>query len=99
MNETTLTENKSIHNESQLSSSHQTHQHLKDSSTKPDSNSSESIEKILSSSIQRAKQKITMLEGRQKDEKGENKHERASSKDNANNAIASAMKTLQCRVH
>lgn len=66
---------------------------------KQDNNQAESIEKILSSSIQRAKQKITMLETRQKEERSENKHERASSRDGHNNAVASAMKVLQSRVH
>lgn len=39
-----------------------------------------------------------MLEGRQKEERGENRQERASSKE-ANGAVATAMKVLQMRVY
>lgn len=64
----------------------------------------DSVEHILSTSIQRAKQKITMLEGRAKEERSRS---REASRDQAShahkeaagsNAIASAMRVLQHRV-
>lgn len=70
----------------------------KEVNPKTDNAHTDSIEKILSSSIQRAKQKITILEGRQREERQDTK-ERASSKEGHTNAIAAAMKVLQSRVN
>jgi hypothetical protein len=70
MNQSTLTENKSINNESSISYASQpitSPSHI--NAPKQETNQADSIEKILSSSIQRAKQKITMLESRQREER------------------------------
>ena len=101
MNEKALLENKGISNDSgslHLGQNYSPNLPVPQEGKKQE-NQSDSIEKILSSSIQRAKEKITMLEGRQqREERSANKADRASSKDNTNHAIAGAMKVLQSRV-
>jgi hypothetical protein len=105
MSDTPIVLNKVINNDSGiLTGTYAYSPHpLPSNEPKMESNSSESIEKILSTSIQRAKQKITMLEGRQRDERAEGRQERASSKDgnsqSSNSALATAMKVLQSRVY
>lgn len=68
MSETPLAENKTISNDSGLTA---THAYSPNSNFPPlkseSSNPADSIEKILSSSIQRAKQKISNLEGKQRE--------------------------------
>lgn len=102
MSETPVAEGKVISNDSGLFTGTYAYSphpvSLQDNPKQENHNSADSIEKILSTSIQRAKQKITMLEGRQKEERGESRQERASSKE-ANGAVATAMKVLQMRVY
>lgn len=98
MSETPLTQNKIINNDSGITQMNAYSPNLPPSSVKQENNQADSIQKILSSSIQRAKQKITLLEGKQKEERQESK-DRASSKQANNNAIAAAMKVLQSRVY
>lgn len=70
MSETPLAENKIINNDSGITQMNAYSPNLLPSTSgKQENNQADSIEKILSSSIQRAKQKITMLEGKQKEER------------------------------
>lgn len=67
MSETPLAEKKIINNDSGITQMNAYTPNFPPSTTKQEDNQADSIEKILSTSIQRAKQKITLLEGKQKE--------------------------------